>query len=51
LVLDKFHLNKAILESTARQPEKRHEIYKAIRENDMNSFKRIILDMLNDASD
>ena len=22
LVLDKFHLNKAILESTARQPEK-----------------------------
>jgi hypothetical protein len=51
LVLDKYHLNKAVLEAMARQPEKRHEIYKAIRENDMNSFKRITPDMLNDASD
>lgn len=51
LVLDKYHLNKAVLEATARQPEKRGKIYKAIKTNDMNSFKRITLNMLNDASD
>ena len=50
-MLDKYHLNKAVLEATARQPEKRGKIYKAIKTNDMNSFKRITLNMLNDASD
>ncbi|KRT34476.1 ISLre2-like element ISAmo1 family transposase [Acetomicrobium hydrogeniformans] len=51
LVLDKFHLNKAILESTARQPEKRRYIYRAINTNDLNSFKKISFEMLNDALD
>lgn len=51
LVLDKFHLNKAIMEATARQPEKRRDIYRAINTNDLNSFKKISLEMLNDALD
>jgi len=51
LVLDKFHLNKAILESTARQPEKRRDIYRAINTNDLNFFKKISFEMLNDALD
>ncbi len=51
LVLDKFHLNKAILEFTARQPEKRKGIYKAIRTNDLSSFKKITFEMTRDALD
>lgn len=51
LVLDKFHLNKAIMEATARQPEKRRDIYRAINTNDLNFFKKISFEMLNDALD
>jgi len=50
LVLDKFHLNKAILESTARQPEKRRDIYRAINTNDSNFFKKITSEMFKCAS-
>lgn len=50
LVLDKFHLNKAILEATARQPEKRRDIYRAINTSDLNSFKKITTEMAKCAS-
>ena len=49
-MLDKFHLNKAILESTARQPEKRRDIYRAINTNDSNFFKKITSEMFKCAS-
>jgi len=45
-VLDKYHLNKAILQATGSQPEKRQEIYIAIRNGDDNSFKIIIKELL-----
>ncbi len=50
LVLDKFHLNKAILEATARQPEKRRDIYRAINTSDLSSFKKITTEMAKCAS-
>ncbi|MBC7322220.1 MAG: ISLre2 family transposase [Acetomicrobium sp.] len=50
LVLDKFHLNKAILEATARQPEKRRDIYRAINTSDLNFFKQITTEMAKCAS-
>lgn len=50
LVLDKFHLNKAILEATARQPEKRRDIYRAINTSGLNSFKKITTEMAKCAS-
>jgi len=50
LVLDKFHLNKAILEATARQPEKRRDIYRAINTSDLNFFKKITTEMAKCAS-
>lgn len=49
-MLDKFHLNKAILEATARQPEKRRDIYRAINTSDLNSFKKITTEMAKCAS-
>jgi len=50
LVLDKFHLNKAIMEATARQPEKRRDIYRAINTSDLNFFKKITTEMAKCAS-
>ena len=51
LVLDKYHLNKAVLEATVRQSEKRGAIYKAIKTNDLSSFKKITFEMTRDALD
>jgi len=50
LVLDKFHLNKAIMEAMARQPEKRRDIYRAINTSDLNFFKKITTEMAKCAS-
>ena len=39
------------MEATARQPEKRRDIYRVINTNDLNFFKKISFEMLNDALD
>jgi len=50
LVLDKYHLNKAILQATGSQPEERGDIYSAIRNGDQISFKRIIKELITKAA-
>jgi len=46
LVLDKYHLNKAILQVIGNQPERRREIYSAIRNSDQTLFRRIANELL-----
>lgn len=46
LVLDKYHLNKAILQAIGKQPERRQEIYSAIKNSDQNHFREITNELL-----
>ncbi len=41
-VLDKYHLNKAILQATGSQAERRNEIYAAIVTGDRNAFEKSV---------
>jgi hypothetical protein len=50
LVLDKYHLNKAILQVIGNQPERRREIYSAIRNSDQTLFRRIANELLSKAA-
>lgn len=45
LVLDKYHLNKSILQATGSQPERRREIFTAIRNRDQKHFKDIVKEL------
>ena len=44
-VLDKYHLNKAIISCTGAQPERRKELRQALRDADREKFKKIIRNM------
>lgn len=44
-VLDKYHLNKAIMNCTGAQPERRKELRQALRDADREEFKKIIRNM------
>lgn len=46
LVLDKYHLNKAILQAIGNQPERRREVYSAIENSDQNHFRKITSELL-----
>ena len=48
-VLDKYHLNKAIMNSTGSQPERRKELRQVLRNADKEGFKAIIKKMLQEA--
>lgn len=41
MVLDIYHLNKAIIEATGRQPERRKEIYSVIGAGNKEMFREI----------
>lgn len=41
MVLDRYHLNKAIMEATGRQPERRQEIYSVLGAGNIERFKEI----------
>ena len=43
LVLDKYHLNKAILSGLKRHPDERRSVYRAIKTEDLDSFKAAML--------
>jgi len=45
MVLDKYHLNRSIIEATGRQKERRGEIYSALREGDKKRFREIVHQM------
>jgi hypothetical protein len=49
-VLDKYHLNKAILQATGSQPERRHDIYVAIRNGDRSTFKKRVNELINNST-
>ena len=49
MVLDKYHLNRAIIEATGRQKERRRDIYSAIWECDKKRFKEICKQMYDNA--
>ncbi len=46
LVLDKYHLNKSILQATGGQPERRKDIYSAIRNGEKSIFKKSIEELI-----
>lgn len=46
MVLDRYHLNRAIMEVAGRHQELRKEIYLAMKEGDKEKFKQIIKVML-----
>jgi len=48
-VLDKYHLNKAIMTSTGSQPERRKEMHQILEKADKKGFKLIIKEMLQEA--
>lgn len=48
-VLDKYHLNKAIMNSTGSQPERRDELRQALKNADKEKFKKITREMVRDA--
>lgn len=48
-VLDKYHLNKAILSSTGAQPERRNELYQILKNPDKNAFKIITQELRQNA--
>lgn len=50
-VLDRYHLNKAILEATSRQPEKRFKLYSALYNGDQQATKQLIQQLRQDAKD
>jgi len=48
-VLDKYHLNKAIMNSTGSQPERREELRQVLKDADREGFKLIIREMAREA--
>lgn len=48
-VLDKYHLNKAIMNCTGGQPEQRNALRQALRDADRDELKKIVRDMSRDA--
>lgn len=48
-VLDKYHLNKAILSVTGTQPERRSELYQILNNSDKRAFKRITQELKQNA--
>ena len=49
MVLDKYHLNRSIIEATGRQRERRGDIYSALRECDKKRFRAITDQMYENA--
>lgn len=50
LVLDKYHLNKAIIQALGNKPEEKREIYLALKNSDQNHFKKITNRLLAEAA-
>jgi hypothetical protein len=48
-VLDKYHLNKAIMNSTGAQPERRKKLHKILKNADKKGFKKIVKEMIEEA--
>ncbi|MHB1043953.1 MAG: ISLre2 family transposase [Eubacteriales bacterium] len=48
-VLDKYHLNKAIMNCTGGQPEQRNVLRQALRDADRGELKKIVRDMSREA--
>jgi len=48
-VLDKYHLNKAIMNSTGSQPKRREELRQVLKNADKEGFKAITKEMLKEA--
>ena len=48
-VLDKYHLNKAIMNCTGSQPERRKELRQVLKDADRDGFEIIIRDMAREA--
>lgn len=48
-VLDKYHLNKAIMKCAGAQPEQRKALWQTIRDADLGGLKRTIKDMSREA--
>ena len=51
IVLDHYHLNKAILTATGRQPEKRFKLFSALLKGDKQASKQLIQQLRQDAKD
>lgn len=51
MVLDRYHLNKAVTIATSKQPEKRTAIHLALSKNDKKAFKQIARLLNKDAKD
>lgn len=49
MVLDRYHLNRAVIEVTGRHQELRKEIYLAMKDGDKEKFKQIIRVMLRES--
>lgn len=51
LVLDRYHLNRAVTTAAAKQPEKRKQIYSAVFQDNKGSFEKVIGELKRDAED
>lgn len=51
IVLDRYHLNKAITTATARQPEKRSQLYLTLSKNNKEAFTTLTQQLRKDAKD
>ena len=48
MVLDRYHLNKAVMEATSSHPEYRGKVFNALRNCDQKAFKDIVKTLLNE---
>ena len=51
MVLDRYHLNKAVMEATSSHPEYRGKIFNALRNCDQKAFKDIVKTWLDETAD
>lgn len=51
MVLDRYHLNRAIITASGGQPEKRFKLYSALKKGDRQLFTTIIQQLSQDAKD
>lgn len=51
IVLDRYHLNKAILTATGKQPEKRFKLYSALYKSDAQAVKQLVRQLREDAKE
>lgn len=51
MVLDRYHLNKAITTVTAKQPEKRFQLYAALTQGNQQAFRALARQLRQDATD